>query len=245
MACEELHRIGQTAIADLDLAARLSEVPDPFFRNLLLSIFIVECLCMFYGLGLNKNADYHTALKERLESLAKLKPAVGQCACRKPAELSSQQGTKLPAQQGRACSSSDFLLSAGAHEVLLGTLKKVENKSSVLAALIVFAISVFGNIAFSTDHNASELFSQFGRSLALWAVFLLIIPLLAAFRGLRHLETAHSLRKPDSDSMEKHLQESLMSDLIVKEALFRLSLIASGFLTVSGLFGLVLLRTFT
>ena len=108
------------------------------------------------------------------------------------------------------------LLSAGRHEVLLGTLKKFEQKSATLTTVLVFALAFFLSVAYEDGE-----WGGYG-SLAVLFASVMIAPTYFAFGAMRQLDTWDCRREivPDSLTLPRFLQRSLIRDLIRKERAF-------------------------
>lgn len=116
------------------------------------------------------------------------------------------------------------MLEQGAHDVLLGTLKKIETKSAVLTTIIVFALGIMINAAYS-DGDSYDGYGLLAVALAAHLVF----PLYFSFVGIRQLDQRHfePLRSQDEEKVAVLLQRALMGDLLQKERAFRFSWIVS------------------
>jgi hypothetical protein len=145
----------------------------------------------------SKRHESDQRLKERMLGYAKLK---AKCAC-----------------QIESCPNS--LLPYCAHEVLLGTLKKVETKSATMTTILVFALSAFVAIAFQDGS-----YSCYGSVIVIVAS-LLILPLFFAFSGIRQLDSINIANTPAED-LPQRLQSDLLRDLRKKERGFRFSRIS-------------------
>ena len=135
--------------------------------------------------------------------------------------MAAYSNLKSPNLSEKATPINGFYLTSGAHEVLLGTLKKVEAKSAALTSVIVFSLTIFiGSIV------ASGTYDNFDRLLAILATCL-ILPLIFSFRGIYQLDQSDFRKTTDYDSdpkrVSKALQGKLMDDLISKERSFRFS----------------------
>lgn len=109
------------------------------------------------------------------------------------------------------------LLSRAEHQILLGTLKKVEQKAASLAAVLVFiAIAIVTVGATSMASTAS------GR-----VYYCLLVPLLPLFIcvtfAFKQVDNI-SFNRSDSRSDAEQLQKTLIDDLLQKEHCFRFSL---------------------
>ncbi|MPL71191.1 hypothetical protein SDC9_16964 [bioreactor metagenome] len=130
-----------------------------------------------------------------------------------------------------------YQLTAGGHEVLLGTLKKIEAKSAVLSTILVFAIGAFLAYGFSggDDHVSKKMF-------AAGVIVLLLLPLGFSFVGIRHLDvvTISDAGELSGQCLASRLQTDLVKDLSLKEYGFRFSLNASGVVIISAILVIVL-----
>ncbi|CUH83513.1 hypothetical protein [Thalassovita mediterranea] len=172
-----------------------------------------------------------TALKERVETYAALKKGKGTLS------------------EDHTVDNSE-LLSAGGHEVLLGTLKKVETKSAALSTIIVFAMGAFltvvfsdsGAVACSSGSNSCEPngYDAYGL-LTVVAALNLLAPLYHAFVGIGHLDTFDSRVGVDQGKAlgAKEMQLNLMSDLLKKERGYRFSKLVSAFVILTYFFVLI------
>ena len=117
-------------------------------------------------------------------------------------------------------------IAAISHEVLLGTLKKVEGKSAVLTTILVFAIGIFINAAYggSCGTEAACRYDAYGL-LAAGAAALLVLPLYFAFLGIYHLDLydMSHLCEGRRDELVDTLRRGLMQDLLNKERGYRFS----------------------
>ena len=119
---------------------------------------------------------------------------------------------KLTAVSGGQGGLSDFgYLSKDPHEILLGTLKKVEQKNAVLVTIIVFALSVMaGSLLAPGDYTKYDyVITVFVASL--------IPPLFFSFQGIRQLDQRnfrHLQVKASEEIAAKLLQDALVSDLM-------------------------------
>jgi hypothetical protein len=111
-------------------------------------------------------------------------------------------------------------LSSGAHEVLLGTLKKVEQKSSVLTAIIVFSFGIFT----SAVYDDAESYDMYGW-LALTLGVGLCLPLFFSFIGIRQIDQTNFQYESGCErpQIATALQEALIVDLVSKERAFHFS----------------------
>lgn len=149
-----------------------------------------------------------------------------------------KQERRSGAPCNRAYYASEYALLPGGHEVLLGTLKKIESKSAVLSAILVFAIGAFLTYGFAGGDDDENI----RKSFASGVTFLLLFPLWFSFVGIRHLDS-RSISDIGSEPRKKlalRLQTDLMKDLLLKEYGFRFSLNASGVVIIFAIFVIVL-----
>jgi hypothetical protein len=134
----------------------------------------------------------------------------------------------LKSADSQECGPDAVHLPACQHEVLLGTLKKVETKNAALIqAWALFLTATVGLAAVSLSNvDASE--SGYFRLVLLTLVFLALPFLFAALRGMKQLDQYSFRRLRCGGSLEGQLpvrmQDGLLQDLLVKEACFRFSL---------------------
>ncbi|OUS04365.1 hypothetical protein A9Q96_15570 [Rhodobacterales bacterium 52_120_T64] len=130
------------------------------------------------------------------------------------------------------------LMSSGAHEVLLGTLKKVEAKNSALIAIIVFAVAILMGSILSDKPDLDDGLKK----LMVVFVTLLILPTLASFRGIRQIDQIDFPCRgiADEQNSKVRLETHLLRDLIGKERAFRFALVTTK-CTVTGLMVIVVL----
>lgn len=153
-------------------------------------------------------------VRTRLNAYARLKPRV------QPASA-------------RYRSHSASLLSAGAHEVLLGTLKKVEAKNASLATILVFVASIFANpVVVFTKHDGLSEFQGLFFKFALIPMGPLVAVLIAAsVWGMRQIDNSAFYhlwdRRTFSGPITEKLQSDLIDDLIFKERLFKVCFISA------------------
>jgi len=114
-------------------------------------------------------------------------------------------------------------LSPLAHEVLLGTLKKVEQKSLGLNVFLVLALTVGANVALNHKFGGNDI-----ERLVLLLLTALLLPLFSSFRGLVQIDQADFIDKGDNqkeiEPAADSLQRQLLDDLMGKEQAFRFSL---------------------
>lgn len=112
------------------------------------------------------------------------------------------------------------ILPAGEHEVVLGTLKKVEQKNAVLVSILIFALAVLVSLSYSESLSASQQ--------CFFVVLLtgLIPPFCVAFSGFVQLDQRDfrlMCVRSDEKVAASRLQDALLSDLMRKEHAFRFS----------------------
>lgn len=133
-------------------------------------------------------------------------------------------------------------LSPSAHEVLLGTIKKVEAKSSALSTVIIFALATFTAVVFGGGCSEPEKCSacdNYGL-IAASAAALLVLPLYFSLVGMRHLDLiCNRSGSNDACYLEPYeMQKALMEDLLKKEKGYRFSWLVTQWVVI--LFVLVL-----
>jgi hypothetical protein len=128
--------------------------------------------------------------------------------------LMSTAGNATPAGQ------SGKLLSTEEHAILLGILKKIEQKSSILTTIIVFLQSAF----LAAYFQEGLIWTTEDRIIA-WAAACIFPAFVAAFFGMRHIDLGHTSSESFSTTLEhsEYLQLSLIEDLIQKERWFKFS----------------------
>jgi hypothetical protein len=146
------------------------------------------------------------AVKMRMEAYAFLKPKVHDACKDEIISIDVDDCTNL---------------SVGGHEVLLGTLKKVEQKNGVLVTVIVFLLAVLLASHFS---RSPENEPNFSLVITLASLF---FPTWWAFRGIVQVDqkdfwTLVGTHKITSVA-GKFLQRELIRDLMAKECAFRLA----------------------
>lgn len=106
------------------------------------------------------------------------------------------------------------------HRILLGTLKKVEQKNSVLVTILVFLESAFLASLFVDvdDHECAATLLKYCAIGAFPA-------LLASLVGIRHLDVSHIRDRMDLPlgAISHALQQDLITDLLRKEFVFKLA----------------------
>jgi len=134
------------------------------------------------------------------------------------AELKKGNETEASCQCKKETSCPGVLPPA-AHEVLLGTLKKVEQKSAVNTTILVFALTI--SLVILLQPTLPSLPPQV-KNLVLTFVSLLILPTFLAFRGTYQLD---QLDFPGCSNngfcLKKRMQDDLIKDLLEKERAFR------------------------
>ena len=178
-------------------------------------VLIAECLllvCLARDFD-SKDVASIDAIRLRMAAYAELKPA-----------LNTKNLTKRRA-----------ILSADQHEVLLGTLKKVEHKNAILVTVTIFALSVLvaAQIGVGVSTQMKDVFTIF--------TFSFILPLCRAFSGFVQLDQRNfrRLEVTTVSTAAWNLQRSLLIDLMRKEFAFRFAFISVRFLVI----GLLLLMT--
>jgi len=172
----------------------------------------LELFFLFYVWWRFKLSDYGP-IKQRMEAYSRLK---GKLETEPHCELCH---IKLKSEK---CNS--YELTPGAHEVLLGTLKKIESKNAILLTILLFSLSLFSGAVLSANLNEEGV-----KNMAYLVMALLILPLLCSFRGIRQIDQSDFPCKGISDQARdsKRLQSELMGDLISKERAFKFSEMAT------------------
>ena len=103
------------------------------------------------------------------------------------------------------------LLTSMEHEVLLGTLKKVEAKNAALFQAFTFIAA--GNLALIS----SESYAQIREYLV--SILVLSLPFFwASLQGMKQVDQLDMPTTSDSEALAKEMQDALKRDLLVKEA---------------------------
>ncbi|RWR13882.1 hypothetical protein [Paenirhodobacter populi] len=160
----------------------------------------------------NEASSDYQLLRDRLEWYAIMK------------SCSAEKYTYLP-KKDLNFNPTGMLLSARQHDILLGTLKKIETKSTAVAVISIFLATLIAG-ALDDPNDVSYL-----RILTLYlALSFLSVMLVVAVDGAGHLGQRHyrSLRfggcirgqGVGAPIMGRELQRALMHDLLKKEASF-------------------------
>ncbi len=186
----------------------ISQISEFFFPAIAFALFGIYFLLSFFGLKFldqpfRATCCNHDAVISRMEAYANLKRG-------------GVDRTAGPFASAR--------LSADGFAVLLGTLKKIEQKSATLVAILIFLISALLTVVLGVElkpNGAIEESDLFRIAMSSFAL-LLIFPLLHAFVGIRQIDQRDyaSIKccRPEN-SMEKQLIE----DLLRKERAFDFS----------------------
>ena len=112
------------------------------------------------------------------------------------------------------------ILKPGPHSILLGTLKKIEQKNSNVSVFIIFAFAVIFTVISSAPIELSPM-----KGFSVILMIGLMLPLLSALIGFRQLDNFNlDLTLAPTDKLLMHqLQQKLMQDLLLKEICFRFS----------------------
>jgi len=120
------------------------------------------------------------------------------------------------------------------HDILLGALKKVEQKNASLAVILVFVAASL--VAFSAGGFAAPNADK-EKALLILAFLLPLLPLFGAtLMGMRQLDCYNLIGRPITRSV---LRTDLRLDLLEKEAAFRFAFVSTAILLV--VFGLFLI----
>ncbi len=105
------------------------------------------------------------------------------------------------------------------HAILLGILKKIEQKSAVLSTIIVFIMAAFLSGFYQSNGHEVE------RSILGWAAGCIFPAFLAAFVGIRHIDLGHTYGRWFSSTEEhaRFIQRQLIDDLVRKECCYKFS----------------------
>ncbi|MBC6437869.1 MAG: hypothetical protein GDA52_06990 [Rhodobacteraceae bacterium] len=171
-----------------------------------LELMYLACVWNNYALPRHKNE-----LRCRMEAYAELN------GCSEK-ENSCQCGKEPPCQCGKE-PSCPGVLKPKTHEVLLGTLKKIEAKGAVNTTILVFALTISVAILLTPSVHSLETEVQ---NLVLTFISLLILPTWMAFRGTYQID---QLNFPGCSGsgfcLKKRMQDDLIDDLLAKERAFR------------------------
>jgi hypothetical protein len=123
------------------------------------------------------------------------------------------------------------ILSSGAHQVLLGALKKVEAKAASLLVVLALTLTLSVTVAVAASEADERI-----KLLLLATVYLHPLPIISVllcFKQLDNLEIREGL-------LEKQLQSDLLESLNEKELRFRFASDVAHIIVVVGLIGLAL-----
>ncbi|WP_420343144.1 hypothetical protein [Paenirhodobacter sp.] len=127
-----------------------------------------------------------------------------------------------------------IILNAEAHQILLGTLKKVEAKSATLASVVVFALgfslaSIVAIMVAGSGAGTVPPATATPQNLLLFAfsvsAFIMLLPLCWSLKGIRQIDQHDfvKLKESDPNVRASAMQDALMEDLLKKERMFRQS----------------------
>lgn len=125
------------------------------------------------------------------------------------------------------------LLPIAEHQILLGTLKKVELKATSLAAVLVFIAIALVTV------GANDL-KDIGTGLWFYCLLLPLLPMFMALTFDFFQKDNLSFDPADKRSNAKQLQDALMQDLLRKEHCFRFALTCTIAYTGIGFFVMLL-----
>lgn len=179
---------------------------EPVFLRFAIVVLVLQCAYLTYVYWLFQRTRAEKSLIERMESYALLKG-------------------------GGNTYSPDFLLTPSGHEVLLGTLKKVEQKNAVLVGFLVFFFTIFATVVFSDSSGGDGPAAKTGSHYDVYGLFTvvlavaLLLPLYLAFQGIKQIDQSNYWDQMymSRRCAARQLQRSLMEDLLRKEKGFHFS----------------------